>query len=241
MSNHVELPKIDPPAIGRPIISPQASQSKIESAPDDRRRCCLVKYFAPGGGRKFFQSKIFCGVSGVILTLIVFLLVFKVGIIVGERKAGFSYKWGDNYHQNFGGPREGFGHEFSDRDFMNANGTFGQIIKISLASSTLTGTEIVIRGGHDMEKIILADTKTAVKSFRSDIKVSDLKNDDYIIVIGDANEAGQIAAKLIRLMPAPAETGPWPFIGEPGALIPLAGSGQGQFPESAPMVPGGWR
>jgi len=160
--------------------------------------------------RKIFQSKIFRGVSGGILALIVLLLVFKFGMMAGERQAGFSYSWGDNYNRNFAGPQNGFDRAFGDGDFLNANGTFGQIIKISpVSSSTGDGLvpagamEIVVRGGNDMEKIILADEATAIKSFRNNIKISDLKNDDYIVVIGDANDSGQIAAKLIRLMPAP--------------------------------------
>jgi len=55
--------------------------------------------------RKIFQSKIFRGVSGGILALIVLLLVFKFGMMAGERQAGFSYRWGDNYNRNFAGPK----------------------------------------------------------------------------------------------------------------------------------------
>ena len=55
---------------------------------------------------KFFHSKIFKFLVFGIAGLIVILLVFKVGTLIGFRKANFSYKWGENYHQNFAGPEE---------------------------------------------------------------------------------------------------------------------------------------
>jgi hypothetical protein len=52
-----------------------------------------------------------------------------------------------------------------------------------------------------MEKIILIKEDTVIKRFRDNIKLSDLKVDDYVTVIGEPNEEGQIQAKLIRLSP----------------------------------------
>jgi hypothetical protein len=44
---------------------------------------------------------------------------------------------------------------------------------------------------------------TAIMRFRETIKPSDLKVDDSIVVIGEPNDAGQIEAKFIRVMPSP--------------------------------------
>ncbi len=84
---------------------------------------------------KIFQSKLF---KGFVLGLLVFLLltiVFKVGEIVGVEKADFSCRWSNNYHQNFGGPKQGFMQGFGDKDFIEANGVVGQILKIASSTS----------------------------------------------------------------------------------------------------------
>lgn len=148
---------------------------------------------------KIFQSKIFRGVILGLAALVVLLFIFKAGMIVGIKKADFSCRWSDNYHQNFGGPKGGFIPGFGDRDFLDANGTFGQIIKID-------GSTLVIRGQNDVEKIILVDDKTAIKSQGDTVKLADLKMDEYVVVIGEPNDAGQIVAKLVRIMPPPGES-----------------------------------
>lgn len=148
---------------------------------------------------KLFQSKTFKNAILGIAAIIILLFVFKIGIIVGARKANFSRQWSDNYHRNFGGPKEGFlkGFEnFKDRNFIEANGAFGQIIKIDVSSSTLA-----IKGRNDIEKIILIKNNTTIKRFQNTIGLNDLKIDDNIVIIGEPNNAGQIEARFIRLMP----------------------------------------
>ncbi|MDD5750398.1 MAG: hypothetical protein PHU56_01975 [Candidatus Pacebacteria bacterium] len=145
---------------------------------------------------KFFQSKTFKMILLVIAGLVVFLLVFKAGMMVGFEKANFSCRWSDNYHRNFGGPREGFPGGIGDRDFMEANGVVGQVIKV--ASSTL-----VIKGRGDVEKIVLIKDDTIINKFKDTITLDGLQADDMVVVIGEPNDDGQIEAKLIRVMPAP--------------------------------------
>ena len=89
--------------------------------------------------------------------------------------------------QNFG--------RFGKEDYMDAHGTFGQILKID-------GQTLVIKGKDGVEKIVLVDEKTSIHRFKEAIKISDLKIDDFIVIIGEPNEAGQIIAKLIRIMPS---------------------------------------
>ncbi|MFH2018950.1 MAG: hypothetical protein ABII98_03080 [bacterium] len=143
---------------------------------------------------KIFQSKIFQGVVLGIAALVVLLFVFKVGMAVGIKKADFSCRWSDNYHENFGGPRGGFWGGFNDRDFIESNGTVGQIIKID-------GATFVVRGREDVEKVIVTTGATAIKRLMETIKIFDLKVDDQVVIIGEPSESGQIEAKLIRVMP----------------------------------------
>ena len=152
---------------------------------------------------KIFQSKIFQGVILGLAALVVLLFVFRAGMTVGIKKADFSCRWSDNYHQNFGGPRGGFLGGFNDRDFLEANGTVGQIIKID-------GGTLVVDGRGNVEKIITTDDKTVIKRLAETIKPFDLKVDEMIVVIGEPNVAGQIEAKLIRVMPPPPLGGPVP-------------------------------
>ena len=143
---------------------------------------------------KFLESRAFTVIICVIAAIIVILLVFKVGLMVGVRKADFSCRWSDNYHRNFGGPDKGFLAGLGDRNFIEASGAFGQIIKID-------GKTVVMNGKDNVEKIIVVDDKTSIQNGRQTVKSADLKVGDLIVVIGEPDELGKIEAKLIRVMP----------------------------------------
>lgn len=146
---------------------------------------------------KFFQSKKFIIITWNIAGLIVILLVFRFGVAVGYKKATFSYRWGENYHLNFGSPRKDFLF-FSDGkdDFISSYGAAGQIIKND-------GDVLIVKDQSNVEKSILIKNGTAILRGREKIKPSDLKVNDFIVVIGEPNNAGQVEAKLIRIMPSP--------------------------------------
>jgi hypothetical protein len=135
-----------------------------------------------------------------LLAIVVIVLVFGLGVFVGEKKAKFSYLWAENYHRMFAGPKAGFlGNlrmpPFPPFDeFIEGHGTFGEIIKIE-------GNNLVVKGRGNVEKVIVVTEKTVIKSGRKDIKFSDLKIGDMIVIIGSPNEKGQIEAKLIRVFP----------------------------------------
>ncbi len=129
------------------------------------------------------------------------ILIFSAGMFVGGQKARFSFRWAEQYQRNFAGPRQGFmGNwmNFPMGEMMGAHGVFGQIMKID-------NSEIVIKGGDNVEKIVLVKDDTVIRSLQNNLKLSDLKVNDYIVVIGDPNDKGQIEAKFIRIMPPPPE------------------------------------
>jgi len=143
-----------------------------------------------------FESKSFKVIVLTIAGLIILVFVFNLGIFVGMKKAEFAFKWADQYHQNFGGPRGGFFGDFNANDeFTNSNGVFGQIIKIDNGNLT-------VKDKDNTEKIILVDSKTSIIRYKNNLKISDLKAGDNIVVIGNPNSNGQIQAELIRVMPA---------------------------------------
>lgn len=157
---------------------------------------------------KFFQSKLFRGVLVGIAVLIILLLVLGVGMFVGFKKATFSFRWGENYHWNFAGPRGGFlgdflGRDFMGKDFVGAHGVFGQIMEID-------GRELIVRGRDNVEKLVLVKDDIVIQRFREAMKLNELKVDDYIVVIGEPNDSGQIEAKFIRVMPLPSPSVPMP-------------------------------
>jgi hypothetical protein len=130
-----------------------------------------------------------------LLSAFLLLLAFKIGELVGFRKAAFSYRWGAQYHQNFGGPRAGFFGEDDGRGFMNAHGSFGTILKID-------GNTVLVRDADNTEKTIIVGDKTVINRMNGVIGVSDLAVDERVTIIGTPNDKGQIDAKFIRAFPS---------------------------------------
>jgi hypothetical protein len=148
--------------------------------------------------RTLFQSKTFQGVLYGIGIIIVLLLVFQIGVFVGFKKAEFTYAWGSNYYRNFAGPPPEFMQEFEGRDMMNGHGTLGSILKIE-------DPNIVIKGQDGVEKVIVTTKDTVIRNLLDVIKLTDLKENDPVVVIGSPNDAGQIEAKFVRVMPVPPQ------------------------------------
>lgn len=123
-------------------------------------------------------------------------LIFGLGLIVGGLKARFSYRWAENYHRNFAGPKGGFLGNWQKipplpGEFIEGHGTFGEIIKIE-------GESLIVKGKDDVEKVILVSADTVIENFRVKMGKEDIKTGDNVVIIGSPNEQGQIEAKLIR-------------------------------------------
>ncbi len=139
----------------------------------------------------------------ILAALVIILLTFQVGIIVGYHKAEFSFRFGNNYYRAFehserGGPMDrgfipipGF-----PSDLPGGHGAVGKIVKISLPTLTVIGPD-------NVEKIIITNDDTLVRQFREELKLDKLKVGDAIVTLGVPDSEGRVVAKLIRLMPAP--------------------------------------
>ncbi|KKU52579.1 MAG: hypothetical protein A3H69_05695 [Candidatus Sungbacteria bacterium RIFCSPLOWO2_02_FULL_47_9] len=131
-----------------------------------------------------------------IVCVVLLLLAFKAGEVVGFNKARFSYRWGENYHRNFGGPRNGFMRDFrrdiEGKDFISPHGTFGSIIKID-------GNMLIVKGKDNTEKTVLLSERTSIKIFANTANPEELKVNDTLTIIGSPNEQGQIKAEFIRV------------------------------------------
>src|SRR3990167_8761290 len=145
--------------------------------------------------KKIFQNRdvlkwVIIGLTG----FVVLVLVFGAGVKVGTLKARYSYRWADNYHKNFAGPRGGFlgdWQRFPAGDFISGHGAFGEIIEVK-------DNGFVIKGRENVEKVIVTDEETTITKGRETIK-DGLKVGDRIVIIGTPNDEGQIEAKLIRV------------------------------------------
>jgi hypothetical protein len=138
----------------------------------------------------------------VVLIILAIFIIFTGGVMAGFHKANYGRNWSEHYRDNFGmgGPRGG-GDLFNKGIpmmgyFPNAHGAIGKIIKIELPS-------IIVSDKENIEKVILIKDTTEIQKMREELKNTDLKLDDFIVVIGSPNEQGQIEAKLIRVMPDP--------------------------------------
>jgi hypothetical protein len=148
------------------------------------------------------QFKIAALVLGIFL---IALISFAGGIVIGLKKARYSYKFGENYERNFiGRPNEGpmgmmgdrgprgMMDDFGGGGFRNGHGIAGSIISIA-------DNKIVIKDRDGQESTISVDDKTFIKRGRDTISINDLKNDDQIVVMGQPGDSGTINANLIRV------------------------------------------
>lgn len=147
----------------------------------------------------FFESKLFIGLVFGIGALIVLFAVFRAGELVGYRRAGFSYQWGDDYYRTFGQSSRmmGLGGFMMD-DLPNTNGVIGRIIKVNASSSSL-----VIEGSNKIERVVSIGSDTAIRRYRDTLAIGDLRVDDFVVIIGALDTNGTIEARLIRVVPQP--------------------------------------
>jgi len=150
--------------------------------------------------KAFFKSKTFKTVLVSLGAIILILFILQIGMHIGFRKARFSFRGGENYYRAFGDRQQknslSFNMGMVHDDFPIAHGATGKIIQINLPT-------FVIEDLDHTEKIILTQDNTAVRQFRKDLKMTDLKIDDFVTVIGSPSDNGQIEARLIRVMPSP--------------------------------------
>lgn len=151
--------------------------------------------------QEIVSSKKFKIAALAVALVLVILAGFAGGVAVGLKKARFSYRWGENYERNFIGPRmekgqpgftRGMMRNFEGRDFRNPHGLSGTIISIS-------DNNLVVKDKDNKENTVAVTEKTIIKSGRDDIKISDLKNDEQVVIMGQPGDNGVVNADLIRV------------------------------------------
>ena len=163
--------------------------------------------------QKITQSTIFKTIVTTLAILIAGAVIFAMGVHVGERRARYSYQWGANYERNFvggpdrimnGGPERfdsqlggpagpmGMARNFGGQNFRNGHGLAGTIVSI-------TDGNIIIKDPSGKENTVAVGDKTLIKNGQADLKITDLKNDERLVVIGKPGDNGIINADLIRV------------------------------------------
>jgi hypothetical protein len=145
------------------------------------------------------QSKIVREIVIGIGVIILVLCILFVGINIGEHRARFAGQFGDNFERNFLGPRDGMmGGGYFGGMMPGGHGAIGEIISLNLP-------QLIVTGPDNLEKTVLISTSTIIRQFQTNIQSSELKVGDFVVVLGNPNENGQIEAKLIRVMPNPSQ------------------------------------
>ncbi len=161
--------------------------------------------------KEMIKSRKFKLAAGIVGVFLIAFISFAGGVVVGLHKAKFSYQWGQNYERNFMGfgpgnvPMMGnndnrggmmdIPRDIEGRGFRNAHGLAGAIVSISNDS-------LIVKDRDNKENTVTVSDKTIIKNRASDLKITDLKANDHIVVMGTPNDQGVIAADLIRVFPA---------------------------------------
>ncbi len=133
--------------------------------------------------------------SGSILLL---LMVFWLGMMVGEHKAQFTLKWGEKYEDHFGGmnfsaePGRGFLPRPSEKPGIGGHGVAGEILEVDEDS-------MIILGANNLELVVLIDSDTRVIIGRSFVELDKVEVGTHAVVIGSPTKDAEIDARMIKI------------------------------------------
>ncbi len=113
--------------------------------------------------------------------LLVSIIIFQAGMLVGTRKSAFMHEQAQRLPLN--------------RQLPAAHGTAGPIIGISLP-------RIIVADQDRTEKTIFVRPDTLIRSDQKELLPEDLQVGNFIVVIGTPDPEGTILANLIRVQSA---------------------------------------
>lgn len=145
--------------------------------------------------KEFTTSKKFHLLLLTIIGIIVALIIFQAGILVGYHRADFSRHSRENYFQAFHENRPKFLGMFGDERLPNSHGAVGKIVQINLPT-------LVVASPDNTENVITVTNNTEIRRQQNKILPTDISVNDSVVILGVPNSQGQIEARLIRLLPA---------------------------------------
>lgn len=150
--------------------------------------------------RRGFVIGVIIGAGGLFLLA----SAFGLGLIVGTKKAQFSYRMSDSYRGMVWekGSAEGTGDGRAHRGpsssmrppfLSGGHGAGGEVI-------SRTATELIVLSPDNVEKIVALDKQTRVVRGRGTADPKDIKTGDIVIAIGSPTNEGRIKARLLRIL-----------------------------------------
>jgi len=146
--------------------------------------------------RALGDSKTVIAGIAIVIALVIALIAFEAGVLLGYHEARSSYQWGENYAHNFGGPSEGFFFVRTNGPLPDGHGAFGQI-------ASITPPTFILVDRNKPEERVRIGSDTLIKRLNTDVDASALMPGMRVVILGNPNGAGEIEAKLIRIMPSP--------------------------------------
>lgn len=128
--------------------------------------------------------------------LIIAIVVFEAGVFVGFHRAEFAASWERNYARDFGDPRGTFG--MPSDTVPNGHGADGRIVSVAYPA-------FVVAGQNEAEKTVTISSSTVIRIGHDATSSDALKKNMYVVIIGDPDASGAVAAELIRVLPPPQD------------------------------------
>jgi hypothetical protein len=161
-------------------------------------------------GKQNGTSRIIVWAIGGIAVLIVLLLVFRVGMVVGYRQAQYSFIWQTEQNGTMPMMRgPGFFADFGDNNrFMNAHGTFGTVVSLNTLGTNGISS-LVVHDTHDMaDKTVEVSSTTAITGPNGPLPFSAITAGQRVAVVGAPDAGGDIDASIIRIIAVQATSSP---------------------------------
>ncbi|HEY0908228.1 MAG TPA: hypothetical protein VGE35_02655 [Candidatus Paceibacterota bacterium] len=134
----------------------------------------------------------------VVLSFIAALVILKIGMFIGYHKALFAYRSDERHFIMMkGGEGMGAGMRIPSprivrEEFPTGYGATGRVMSVSLPS-------FIIASPDNTERTITVNGDTMIRRFKSTVPATDIKTDDFTVILGEPDESGTIRAKFIRL------------------------------------------
>ena len=148
--------------------------------------------------KSFLESKKIAHLMTCIIVVVGVIFVFHIGEEFGYRKAELIEHMSDGYYKAFGpgdqrrtGP---FGSFFDDQ--TDTHGVAGKVIDN-------TANSLIVEDNENIEKTVVFSTSTIIRKQRTTLTTTDIKNGDFVVIIGSPTTDGKITAKIIRIVPPP--------------------------------------
>ena len=139
---------------------------------------------------KDFNIKNGRGAMVIFLSIVLALLVFKLGVYVGIHEARFSDMQGNRGIP----PNMPFMPFPMSEQFTSGHGATGRVVGVSLPN-------FVVASPDNFEKVIFVGPGTMIRKFRDSVGPDSIDVDDFVSVLGNPTASGSIDAKFIRIMP----------------------------------------